>query len=152
MIDTADRAEILHLLSELERSWCRLDFDHLRSLWDPECEPVYVAEEHPRVQLSWPQLQEYFDLTARAIGRMSMRIEGEPALRELAPGLVSAAYAMHWDAEVRGETRPMGGDNRVVDTFRRTPAGWRFVQHVEAPLAPISYVRELYARSVTPGF
>ena len=152
MIDTADRAEILRLLAELEQAWCRLDFARLRRLWDPACEPLYVAEEHPRVQLDWTQLQEYFDLTARAIERMSMRIDGEPVLRELAPGVVSASYAMHWDALVRGESRPMGGDNRVVDTFRRTAHGWRFVQHVEAPLAPISYVRELYARSATPGF
>jgi len=152
MIETADRAAILALLSELEQAWCRLDFAHVRRLWDTSRDPVYVAEENPRVHLSWSQLQEYFDHTARTNERMSMRIEGEPALRELAPDLVSAAYSMHWDAAIRGESRPMGGDNRVVDTFRLTSDGWRFVQHVEAPLAPISYVRELYSRSVTPGF
>ncbi len=152
MIDTKDRAEILRLLSELEQAWCRLDFTRIRGLWDESQDPVYVAEENPRVHLSWPQLQAYFDLTSRTIERMSMRIEGEPALREIAAGVVTAAYSMHWDAAVRGESRPMGGDNRVVDTFRRTAHGWRFVQHVEAPLAPISYVRELYARSTTPGF
>lgn len=152
MIATTDRAEILNLLAELEQAWCRLDFAHVQRLWDASRDPVYVAEEHPRVHLSWAQLQEYFDLTARSIERMSMRIEGEPTLRELAPGIVSAAYSMHWDALIRGETRPMGGDNRVVDTFLRTPDGWRFIQHVEAPLAPISYVRELYARATTPGF
>ncbi len=152
MIDIADRAAILDLLAELEQGWRDLDFARIRRLWDPAHDPIYFAEEAAQPRLDWEQLQAYWDFTGRAIEKMGMNIVDDPVLRELAPGLVTAIYRMHWDALVRGESRPMGGDNRVCATFRRTPAGWKFAQYVEAPLAPIAYIRELYEKAATPGF
>lgn len=152
MIDAADRFEILKLLSELEHAWRALDFARIRALWDPAAEPIYFAEEAPQPLLDWAALQAYWDFTGRLIERMGMQILDEPQLRALAPGLVTAVYRMHWDAMIRGDARPMGGDNRVCATFRRTSAGWRFAQYVESPLAPIAYMRLLYERSTTPGF
>jgi hypothetical protein len=152
MIDTDARAEILDRFASLERAWCRLDFVAVRALWDTTADPIYFAEESAGAKLSWADLDAYWSLTARAIDRMGMRIVGEPELRQIAPGMVSAIYEMHWDALVRGEQRAIGGDNRVCATLRRTAAGWKFAQYVEAPLAPITYLRRLYEQSVTPGF
>ena len=152
MIDAADRFEILKLLSELEQAWRALDFARIRTLWDASVDPIYFAEEAPEPLLDWPQLQGYWDFTGKAIEKMGMQILDEPKLRALAPDLVSAVYRMHWDAMIRGDAHPVGGDNRVCATFRRTPAGWRFAQYVESPLAPIAYMRLLYERATTPGF
>ena len=152
MIDAADRFEILKLLSELEQAWRGLDFARIRALWDASSDPIYFAEEAPHPLLDWKQLQDYWDLTGRMIEKMGMQILDEPKLVALAPDLVTAVYSMHWDAVVRGDARPMGGDNRVCATLRRTRAGWRFAQYVESPLAPIAYMRLLYERATTPGF
>ncbi len=151
-VDDAARREILALLGALERGWRSLDFALIRSLWDQSRPPIYQAEEAPGPSLDWRSLQSYWDGTGRGIERMGMRITSEVSLHELAPGLVTACYQMHWDAQIRNEARPVGGDNRVFATFRRTPEGWRFAQYVESPLAPIIYMRRLYEQAVTPEF
>lgn len=152
MIDEQSRSEILAILAELERAWNTLDFPAIRALWDESTDPIYFAEEAIEPHLDWAQLQNYWDFTARTIVRMGMRITSTPQFRELAPGLISVTYAMHWDAVMKGSPKPVGGENRVCATFRRTARGWRFAQYVEAPLAPITYVKWLYERQVTPGF
>jgi hypothetical protein len=152
MIEPHARAEISRSLAALERAWCALDFPAIKALWDTSSEPIYFAEESPQAKLTWAELEAYWTFTGQLITKMGMRIVGEPVLREIAPGLISAIYDMHWDAMIKGDARAVGGDNRVCATFRRTPAGWRFAQYVEAPLAPITYMRRLYEQSVTPGF
>ena len=151
-VNDDDFAAIRHVLADLERAWRTLDFAALRGLWDDSCEPVYFAEEAPEPLLDWAALQSYWDVTRASIESMGMRITAVHGARELAPTLVSVVYAMHWDARVRGAATPVGGDNRVCATLRRTPTGWRFVQYVESPLAPIVYMKRLYEQSVTPGF
>jgi hypothetical protein len=151
-IESGATAEIRGRLSALEQAWCRLDFAAIRSLWDTGSEPIYFAEESPQAKLTWTELEAYWSLTGRLIEKMGMRVLGEPVMREIAPGMISVIYDMHWDALIRGESRAVGGDNRVCATFRLTATGWRFAQYVEAPLAPITYLRRLYEQSVTPGF
>lgn len=147
-----DHASIRRVLADLELAWRTLDFVALRSLWDESREPVYFAEEAPEPLLDWAALQAYWDLTRASIEAMGMRISSVHGVRELAPDLVSVVYSMHWDARVRGAATPLGGDNRVCATLHRTSEGWRFVQYVESPLAPIVYMKRLYEQSVTPGF
>ena len=147
-----DLASIRRVLADLELAWRTLDFVALRSLWDDSREPVYFAEEAPEPLLDWAALAAYWDLTRSSIEAMGMRITSVHGVRELAPDLVSVVYSMHWDARVRGAATPVGGDNRVCATLRRTSEGWRFVQYVESPLAPIVYMKRLYEQSVTPGF
>ena len=106
MVNPQARTEILQLLAALQQAWCALDFAAIRALWDTASDPIYFAEESAQAKLSWADLDAYWSLTEKAIARMGMRIAGEPLLRELAPGLVSAVYEMHWDALIRGEARP----------------------------------------------
>jgi hypothetical protein len=148
----ADLASIQQVLNELESAWRNLDFVALRALWDETRQPVYFAEEAPEPILEWSALQGYWDLTRASIEAMGMRITDLQGVRNLSPDIVSVVYAMHWDARVRGAATPLGGDNRVCATLRRTSAGWRFIQYVESPLAPIVYMKRLYEQSVTPGF
>ncbi|MBU3671623.1 MAG: hypothetical protein FGM43_03665 [Sinobacteraceae bacterium] len=143
---------IRQVLTDLESAWRNLNFVALRALWDETREPVYFAEEAAEPMLDWSALQNYWDLTRASIEAMGMRIIEVQGVRELAPGIVSVVYTMHWDARVRGSTAPLGGDNRVCATLRRTSTGWRFIQYVESPLAPIVYMKRLYEQSVTPGF
>jgi hypothetical protein len=137
------------LLRSLEAAWRALDFDGIRALWVRDQEPVYIAEE-AAPHLDWASLERYWAHTRTLVERMYLRIDA-PAVRPLAEDHLSLVYDMHWEAHLRGELRPVGGDNRVCAVVRHTPAGPRFVQYVEAPLAPILYMRRLYERAAGEG-
>lgn len=64
-----------------------------------------------------------------------------------------AAREMRWIVEFAGYVRPIGGDTRVAVIFRRRYGAWRFIQHVEATLAPIAYFRRSHERfaAIPPG-
>ena len=55
-------------------------------------------------------------------------------------------------AVAEGYEKPVGADNRAVALFRKLPEGWRICRYVEAPLAPILYMRKLYENSVEADF
>jgi hypothetical protein len=145
-------SRIREALRELEAAWCAFDFERVRALWDGSRPPIYLAEE-AEPALSWDALEAYWRATRESIVRVAMRIDADRlVLRELAPGLVTALYPMHWDAQMKHEAEPIGGEVRVCATLRLTPAGWRFAQYVEAPLAPIVYMRRLYRLAADPEF
>jgi hypothetical protein len=126
--------------------WARLDFDGLRALWDTdEAAPLYVAEEAPAPLFDWPQIEAYWRATREATA--GIRLETwNLVVRPLPEGLASAVYDLRWIGSFKGYARPIGGDLRVAALLRRRPAGWRFVHYVEAPLAPIVYLRRGYER------
>jgi hypothetical protein len=82
---------------------------------------------------------------------MGLRL-GPPDIVPLADNLLTAMYSLHWECVLKGETAPIGGDNRAFSVLRRVGGQWKFTQYVEAPLAPIIYLHQLYEKSVTPGF
>jgi hypothetical protein len=143
---------LTELIQQKAACWCELDFARLETLWDLSQPPVYFAEEAPAPSLSWDALREYWRFTAGSIAKMHMIILREPQYQQLADNLVTGFYEMHWDALMCNQPKPIGGENRVCATFRQTTEGWRFAQYVEAPLAPITYMRRLYEQCVTPGF
>jgi hypothetical protein len=126
--------------------WSRLDFAALRRLWDAaEPRPVYLAEEIPAPLFDWNEIEGYWAATRGAT--RSIRIETwNLSVQPLAPDLASALYEMRWIGEFSGYARPIGGDVRVSALLRRRDDGWRFIQYVEAPLAPIVYFRRCYER------
>ena len=146
-----DAVAIRAILAQLQHCWGSLNFSGIRRLWDQGRSPIYLAEEAEEPHTSWAELDAYWQSTTESIERLQMRIEALQ-LRALSPDLISAVYKMHWDGVVRGMPRPVGGDNRVVATLRRTAGGWRFAQYVEAPLAAIVYLRKLYERAADQGF
>lgn len=127
-----------------------MDFAGIRALWDDSRPPLYLAEESVEPALSWQALEKYWSSTGKIATRAQIRIENIHC-HELAPDLVSAVYDMHWDVTLK-DGALLGGDNRVCTTFRRGSSGWRIVQYIEAPLAPVMYMKKLYQRNVTPGF
>jgi hypothetical protein len=146
-----DQSEVHALLQRKVQAWNTRNFAGLRELWDTSREPVYVAEEALTPCLSWPDLDAYWSATER--GSRSIRIAlSDIVLRPLSCELIAAIYSMHWDFLATNAAKPVGGDVRVYAIFRRTSLGWRFAQYIEAPLAPIVYMRELYERQVTAGF
>jgi hypothetical protein len=150
-IASDDTAAVTQLLAAKEKAWARRDFAALKALWDTSTDPVYLPEEARRPCLTWSDLEQYWQLTERASRAVSVRLS-DVHYRALSTDLIAALYAMHWNFQTRDEQLPVGGDVRVYAVFRRTPQGWRFAQYIEAPLAPIVYMRTLYEKHVDAGF
>ena len=144
--------ELDAVLARVVTAWNALDFEALEKLWDEqESRPFYLPEEAPQALTSWPALRAYWQQTRRLTRALSMRTWDLDA-KLLAEDLAVAMWQMHWNADVNGYERPVGGDNRVTAIFRRRSGEWRFVHYVEAPLAPILYLKRHYERDVDPEF
>jgi hypothetical protein len=151
MNKVAGSAEITALLEQAQLAWGRRDFLALKGLWDTAADPLYLPEEAREVCGSWPELDAYWGATQAASARIAVKIRAL-LLRELTNDLVAAFYTMDWSFATRAPGAPVAGETRVYAVFRRTASGWRFAQYIEAPLAPIVYMRMLYERQVDPGF
>lgn len=80
----------------------------------------------------------------------------KPLVKVLAPGLSLLLFEMRWDIRFAAAARnpdgspfasrgkAMGGDNHVAAIVADTGAGPRFRSWIEAPDAPINYLRRLY--------
>lgn len=145
-------SEIKPTLDQLRTCWNSLELEGIRALWvSGEAEPLYLPEEADNFLTTWAAVEKYWQETTRTIGRMHMRIWDLEA-KYLESSLASVWYRMHWNATVAGYDEPVGGENRVSALLRHTPEGWRFCQYVEAPLAPMIYLRRLYALDVDQDF
>lgn len=144
--------EIEEVLAKLESRWRSMELSSIRELWDPEeTQPFYLPEESEQLLASWEEIEAYWAKTRATISRMSMRTWDVTA-KLLQPDLAVAVYRMHWNGEVTGYPKPLGGDNRVTAILRRRDGVWRFCHYVEAPVAPILYLRRLYELDVDPDF
>jgi hypothetical protein len=146
------KQDIEALLEQLIERWDGMRLAEIRDLWDPdEAQPFYLPEEAEEPLTSWADIEAYWQRTRDTIARLSMRI-WEVNAKPLGPDLAVALYRMHWNADVTGFPKAVGGDNRVTAIFRHTAEGWRFCHYVEAPLAPIVYMRQLYELNVDDSF
>ncbi len=137
---------IAMVFAEVEAIFRNLATEHprIRGLWDPDlAAPVYLAEESQELITDWPSLDRYFALTAKVLPMVRARYELQ-SVTPLRDGMVTAWCRLEWQAVMAPDPDRIGGYVRVVAVLRDTPAGWRFVSYVEAPLAPIMYMRELY--------
>ncbi len=128
----------------LSEAWTARDAIALAALWDPlEPQPLYMAEEVDQPLTSLAAIRDYWSRTLSAVGFIRMEVRNVQ-VRALAADLGSASYDMRWSGSFAGFDRPIGGATRVSAILRLRPEGWRFIQYVEAPLAPIVYMRHLY--------
>jgi len=136
--------EIEETVEKYRDCWARLDFVGMRSLWDPdEADPLYLPEELGQALVGWEPIEQYWSATREATSTIRLETWNLHA-RTLGPGLAAAVYEMRWIGDFAGYSRPIGGDTRVAAIFRRRDGAWRFIQYVEAPLAPIVYFRRSY--------
>jgi hypothetical protein len=144
--------ELDALMARYYERFGAMDFDGTRSCWDSaDPQPTYLAEEIDDFLRDWPAIEAYWKASKAAMSRLSSR-HWELRARQLTAELATATWRLHWNAQVVGQNKPVGGDVRVTAVFRKTRAGWRLFHYVEAPLAPILYVRKLYEGQVDADF
>lgn len=140
------------VLTEFYARYSAREFEATRALWDAdEAHPIYLAEEIDDFLRSWPEIERYWATTREFLPHLGARHRD---LRAQAVGtdLAIATCHMHWDAQLKGAARAIGGDVRVTATFRRRADAWKLIHYVEAPLAPTIYLRRALECSATPGF
>ena len=135
-------SELDALMRDYAAAWARNDAATLKTFWDHDREPVYLAEEIDEGFIEWAALEAYW--RGNEAQHLDVRLTfSDPRYVEVGEGLVMGVHHMDWSIAFTDKPA-MGGDNRVAALYRRTDAGWRLAAWIEAPLAPITYVRKLY--------
>ncbi|MCC5862198.1 MAG: nuclear transport factor 2 family protein [Gammaproteobacteria bacterium] len=146
-------AEIRALFAAYSEAWAANDPARLEAHWDTtDPVPVYLAEEIDSPMTDWDSLRAYWRHNEGFHEKVRL-VFSEFAFKPLDDSQVMVVLHMRWDIRFRNfASEAMGGDNRVVTTVRRVGDDWRLTSWTEAPLAPITYMRRLYERSVSPDF
>lgn len=152
-MDAQDQTEIEAMFTSYQAAWAANDPQQLETHWDrADPAPVYLAEEIAVRMTDWDAIRGYWNNNREYIERVRLTFSGF-TFKSLHEDLVTAVFDMRWDIRFRSaDTPPMGGDNRVVATVRRVGKHWRLIAWVEAPLAALPYLQQLYARNVAADF
>lgn len=129
----------------MEAAWRAGDRIALRELWDElEPQPVYIAGDADPL-IGWEAIDRYLQATFLALSRVQLSSSGH-LVQQIADGLALAWFDLDWAAS--GSRGPIGGSMQVSAVLRQAKAGgWRFVHWVEAPLAPLPQLIQLYERA-----
>ncbi len=148
-MNVEDQTAIEAMFVSYQTAWAANDPERLEAHWDTtDPAPVYLAEEIARRMTDWEAIRSYWNNNREYIERVRLTFS-DFAFKPLHQDLITAVFDMRWDIRFRSAgMTPMGGDNRVVTTVRRVGDQWRLVAWVEAPLAALPYLQQLYARNV----
>lgn len=142
--------DIQALFARLEQLFESGQFVAMATLWHSEAPLLYLAEEVTEGFFThWSAVAAYFAHTAQAVRALRVRYDLRHVIA-LSPALRQVAFEMDWSGEVAGGVRT-GGHVRGTAVVETTEAGTRLRSYVEAPLAPVLYVRWLsqaYARQL----
>jgi len=140
------RAELQAIFDAVASCFETNDFERLATMWDEDDpHPFYLAEEHETLVASWPELRAYWAATTTINLGCTARWE-VVAAKPVGDDHAAAMFTLDWKIHVAGQAEPYGGFCRGQALFRRGADGWLFRTYVEAPLAPITYLRKLYVR------
>jgi hypothetical protein len=142
---------IAELFDALGRHYGTKDFAAVRALWVEDLPaPFYLAEEHDEFMDSWDKVENYWRLTSQALSHLRARFAPKTCM-PLDEHRRLVGFELTWLASI-GSEAPVAGTLRAAAICERGAAGWRIRAWIEAPLAPIVYMRQLYygvARELT---
>ena len=134
--------QIETLFDRLSSHWSKMDFESIRGEWNTDAQPLYLAEEAPGFATSWSDLEAYWQATRDTISSISVTYE-LLSEKEVTPEVKLVAFNLVWLAHMTNDEK-VGGTNRGLACLQLIDETYKFVGYVEAPLAPIFYVKELY--------
>ena len=130
------------LMRDYAAAWAENDAEALKRFWDRARAPVYLAEEIDAAFTEWAAVEAYWRNNEGQ--HLDVRLTFSQARYvDVGEGLVMGVHHMEWTIAFTDKPA-MGGDNRVAALYRETGEGWRIAAWIEAPLAPITYMRKLY--------
>jgi len=135
------------LFHRLEAAFNARSVPELRALWpDDLVAPFYLAEERVGFIRDWATLQSYWaDLQGLEDLRAGWQVTD---IAPLGPDTWIVGFDLWWMLKPPGASAT-AGEVRGIGICTARGDGHALVAYVEAPLAPIVYMRELYARAAT---
>ncbi len=141
---TAINPQILQVFKDLEAIWLSRDFSKMRGHWLKALPaPLYLAEEKATFFTTWEEFDAYFK--AINVGSKGGAVFYKPLhSTAMGQGQEMVAFELEWNTQINGEPVPIGGSVRGIAQFEYDGSAWKLKAYIEAPLAPIIYMRELY--------
>jgi len=134
----------LKLFTELEALWRSRDFKQMRRHWVKDlAAPVYLPEEKKEFITTWAQFDAYFANAANNSKNSLVTYKPLFAMPS-GPGQQMVAFELEWTMQLVNEAAPIGGSVRGFALMEDDGQAWKLKAYIEAPLAPIIYMRDLY--------
>ena len=145
--------EIEAFLATYAEVYNRQDYTTLVSMWnqdDPD--PIYIAEEINPPMQGWDRINAYFNPKPGFSVLDGIRNEyTDVRAHYLGQDLAIATYKLRFDIKVKN--RPaMSSWDRVMAVFRKKDGEWKMTAYAEAPMAPLTMVREMIYGQVPDDF
>jgi hypothetical protein len=137
-------AKTQKVFTDLESVWFGRDYSKMRSFWVSDLPaPLYLPEEKKDFITTWAQFDAYFAANGKA--SKGGKVTYQPLLAmPMGPGLQMVAFTLEWTTQLVTDAKPIGGSVRGVALMQEEAGAWKLKAYIEAPLAPILYMRELY--------
>jgi hypothetical protein len=151
-VDPALTREIEAVLRGVEAVYDRNDSPaYFDTFWAPGDNLAYMSEQFFPVFYGRRAVEAYFKPPeGRNMYAWRTRLSSVQAMY-LAPDVAIATYQARFDMHAYTRT-PLGGWTRKVGIFERTPAGWRYLAELEAPMSLISQARRVHEEALAADF
>ncbi|MBL8642643.1 MAG: hypothetical protein JNK21_01835 [Rhodospirillaceae bacterium] len=135
---------IAKVFAGLEGVWRTRDFKPMRGFWAKDlAAPLYLPEEKKDFITTWAGFDAYFANAGQ--GSRGGKVTYKPLVAmPMGEKMVMVAFEGEWTTHLKTEDAPIGGSIRGVALMEDDGTDWKFKAYIEAPLAPILYMRELY--------
>jgi ketosteroid isomerase-like protein len=141
-------AEIEQFLARYAELYNRQDYAGLLAMWDRESpNPIYMAEEIDPPMHGWNVINAYFKPPPQFPVLEAIRNEYTRVKANLvAPDVAVATYRLRFDIKLRGKPAVSSYD-RIMAVFRKRDGAWKLTAYAEAPMAPLTMVRQMTQKS-----
>lgn len=137
-------ARMQKLFTDMEAVWASRDFKKMRGFWVKDlAAPMYLPEEKKDFITTWAGFDAYF--ANAAAGSRGGIVTYQPLFSmPIADKQHMVAFELEWTTHLKNEDAPIGGSVRGVAVVQDDGTEWKLKSYIEAPLAPIMYMRDLY--------
>ncbi len=145
--------EIEAFLATYAEVYNRQDYTTLVSMWDQDDpDPIYIAEEINPPMQGWDRINAYFNPKPGFSVLDGIRNEyTDVKAHYLGTDLAIATYKLRFDIKVKNQ-KAMSSWDRVMAVFRKKDGEWKMTAYAEAPMAPLTMVREMIYGQVPDDF
>jgi ketosteroid isomerase-like protein len=149
--DQGLNAEIEQFLVRYAELYNRQDYAALLDMWDRESpNPIYMAEEIDPPMHGWNVINAYFNPPPQFPVLEAIRNEyTKVKAHAITPEVAVATYRLRFDIKLRGKPAVSSYD-RVMAVFRKRDGEWKLAAYTEAPMAPLTMVRQMTQNSDLP--
>jgi ketosteroid isomerase-like protein len=136
-------AEITAFLADYAVAYNNQDYRTVKSMWHPDGNPIYMAEEVPFPLYGDARLANYFNPVPgkRILDGIDNRYS-EVRAKYIGPDTAVATYRLDYDIKLTSMPASHGW-NRVMAVFVRDDDDWKLTAYTEAPMGPATMVRKM---------